>query len=294
MTTDLPTRDRTYLGAVTNTDSWPGFALRTDDVIVSTPPKCGTTWMQTILVMLLSGRARLDERLSDVSPWLDCGFRDRVEIANRLDRQTHRRCIKTHTPLDGITYDPNATYITVYRHPIDVHFSMRTHAANMEEDWLDFMYTDDVSESFHRFTDFPETSSGTDDLTVASIAAHYQSFRKWAQLPNIHFFHYADMTRDRLGRIARLNNILDLNHDPDLLNAIADATSFNIMQARAKEIPRQHKDSPFKDASKFFASATSNKWEGKLNADDLMRYDNRARALLPEDQRQWLEWGASG
>jgi len=289
----LPTRDKTYVGAITNTDSWSRFSLRPDDVIISTPPKCGTTWMQTIVVMLLSGRATIDGPLGDVSPWLDCAFRDRVEIAARLAGQTHRRCIKSHTPLDGITYNADVTYITVYRHPMDVHFSMRTHAANMQNDWLDFMYTDDIRESFLRFVDFPETTTGTDDLTVASIAAHYRTFRKWAALPNIHFFHYADMTRDRLGQITRLAKLLNLNHNQDLLTAVVDATSFDTMQSGAKQITYQAGDSAFAVPSKFFDSGSSNKWEDKLTAEDIDRYDSRIRDLLPEDQRHWLEWRSS-
>jgi aryl sulfotransferase len=169
---------------------------------------------------------------------------------------------------------------------------MRTHAANMKEGWLDFMYTDDIHESFRRFTDFPKTSAGTDDLTLASIVAHYRSFKTWAHLPNIHFFHYADMTRDRLGQITRLAALLNLDHPPELLAAIADATSFSVMKS-IEELMAVN-DSVFQNYGKFFDSATSNKWEGKLTAEDIDRYNNRIHQLLPENQRNWLDWGTSG
>jgi len=46
-------RTRDYSGPVTNTDIWGEFALRSDDVIVGTPPKCGATWMLSIVMMLI-------------------------------------------------------------------------------------------------------------------------------------------------------------------------------------------------------------------------------------------------
>jgi aryl sulfotransferase len=54
---DLPRRTREYIGPVTESRVWDRFELRAGDIILSTPPKCGTTWSQAILVMLLDGHA---------------------------------------------------------------------------------------------------------------------------------------------------------------------------------------------------------------------------------------------
>ncbi|UWQ92816.1 hypothetical protein K3727_08575 [Rhodobacteraceae bacterium M382] len=48
----------------------------------------------------------------------------------RLNAQTHRRHVKSPYSLDGIPMWDDLRYITVYRHPIDVYFSFRKHAAN--------------------------------------------------------------------------------------------------------------------------------------------------------------------
>jgi hypothetical protein len=58
--------------------------------------------------------------------------RARTEVFADLAAQTHRRFIKTHTPLDGIPNDPTVTYICVGRDPRDVALSMDHHIDNMD------------------------------------------------------------------------------------------------------------------------------------------------------------------
>jgi aryl sulfotransferase len=78
--TTAPARTRDYVGPVTDTRTWDSFALRPGDIILSTPPKCGTTWSQAILMMLLEGAAVTDRPIWRESTWLDCGFRDQQRL----------------------------------------------------------------------------------------------------------------------------------------------------------------------------------------------------------------------
>jgi aryl sulfotransferase len=285
-------RLRDYRGTVTNTDIWSEFTLRPDDIIVNTPPKCGTTWMLNIVMMLIHGRVIPDAGGSQNAPWLDCEFRDRQAIAAFLDGLDRRRCIKTHTPMDGILFGEKPTYITVYRHPIDVHFSFRTHVANMKADWLDYMFPEDEREGFKRFVEASATDSGTDDLTVASLVQHYHKAKARAPRGNVHFFHYADLTRDLPGQITRLAAIMDAPLSTTLRDEIAEATTFKTMRKAVEQSEhRFHKESSFHDRADFFASGTSNKWEGRLTDEDMNDYKNRIIQLLPPEDIAWLEWG---
>ena len=120
-----------YEGRVYDSSRWDGFELRPGDIIISTPPKCGTTWTQMICALLVLQEPELPLPLDTLSPWIDMVTRARKEVFADLAAQTHRRFIKTHTPLDGIPNDPTVTYICVGRDPRDVALSMDHHIDNM-------------------------------------------------------------------------------------------------------------------------------------------------------------------
>ena len=97
--TVAPVRYRSFLF---DSVRWDGFALRPGDIIISTPPKCGTTWMQMICALLIFRTPAFDRPLDLISPWLEMLTRPRADVVADLEAQSHRRFIKSHTPLDGL------------------------------------------------------------------------------------------------------------------------------------------------------------------------------------------------
>src|SRR5688500_18793733 len=126
------THVRRYEATGYDSSRWDGFELRSGDIIISTPPKCGTTWTQMICALLVLQEPELPLPLDTLSPWIDMVTRARTEVFSDLAAQTHRRFIKTHTPLDGIPNDAAVTYICVGRDPRDVALSMDHHIDNMD------------------------------------------------------------------------------------------------------------------------------------------------------------------
>ena len=123
-----------YRTRVEDSARWEGFPFRADDIVISAPPKSGTTWMQTLCAMLVLGGLEFGRPLADISPWLDMQTNNRAEVVASLEAQEHRRFIKTHTPLDGVPFAEGVTYVCMARDPRDVALSFQHHWANLDLD----------------------------------------------------------------------------------------------------------------------------------------------------------------
>ena len=190
---------RDYIDALIDSTRWDDFVPRDGDIVVSTPPKSGTTWTQAILALLISGDPLVDANTSLKSPWIDIKGRDITEVMARLAAQDHRRQVKTHTPLDGIPYWAELRYITVYRHPIDVHFSRRKHFANTRSPEETHLYPDDPSDSFRLFL----AKDNPDGASLQTIIHHYRCALERSPCENLMRLHYAAMQRDLVVHGAR-------------------------------------------------------------------------------------------
>jgi aryl sulfotransferase len=104
---------RRYWSVLADSGRWDGFEFRGNDIVISTPSKCGTTWMQMICALLIFQNPGLPAPLTDLSPWLDIQTDTVENVFAALEAQQHRRFIKSHTPLDGLPYDGRVTYICV-------------------------------------------------------------------------------------------------------------------------------------------------------------------------------------
>ena len=111
---------------------WFGFPFRPGDIVISTRSKSGTTWMQMICALLIFQTVDPPAPVAELSPWLDWLGTPRAEVYALLERQEHRRFIKTHTPLDGVPFDSRVTYIVVARHPLDMAVSLYFQSLNLD------------------------------------------------------------------------------------------------------------------------------------------------------------------
>lgn len=278
---------RRYTGKIADPSRWYEFAARPGDIVVSTPPKSGTTWTQGILALLLSGDPDVDAAISRKAPWIDITDADQDARMAALNAQNGRRQVKTHTPLDGIPLWPELRYISVFRHPIDVHFSFRRHVENMSEDVLGNVYPPDIQEGFRIFLE----GDHRDGASLVSIIDHFRSALEFAERENVLCLHYADMTRDLDASVHQIAKHIAVEHPPALMSKLVASARFGNMKINAKRFAVSAREGFWRKDSDFFDSGTSQKWVGVLKDFDLAAYDVRMAEILDKHERNWLENG---
>ena len=302
-----------YRSIIADSSRWDGFAFRPGDIVISTPPKCGTTWTQMLCALLIFDGPEFPAALGEVSPWLDNCIRPLAEVTATYAAQTHRRFIKTHTPLDGLPLRADATYLAVGRDPRDAAISMEHHAANM--DFAHFLElraaavgNDDLAElperrvpsqdPVERFRTFltEETPGGGATLTLASVLHHLETAWQRRHDANVALVHYADLKADLPGELLRLARVLGIPCSPDRARELAVEASLARMRARGAEVAPNASRGIWKDAHAFFRSGGTGEWRERVSAADLAAYEARVAALVGPDLAAWAHGGrlASG
>lgn len=300
-----------YLSLIADNARWDGFSFREGDIIISTPPKCGTTWTQMICAMLIFQTPDLPQPLDLISPWLDQVLRPRNSVVADLDAQQHRRFIKTHTPLDGLPFDPRVTYIAVARDPRDVALSWDNHWANMDFDRVlalrqSAVGLDDLPElmpkepparpasereRFWFWVDDPTPPTRT-PCTLAATLHHLSTFFAVRNEPNVVLLHYGDLKEGLEAQMRQLAARLAIAVPEERWPALVEAATFAAMKRRARETGPNQTESVWRDGEQFFHRARHGEWRALLDEADLRRYEARVHALADPDLSAWVHRGA--
>lgn len=290
--TTLPARTQRYEGPITNTDRWNAFEKRPGDIFVCTTPKSGTTWTQAICAMLIFGGPDIEVEPANISPWFDAQFLPLEDNLALLAGQNHRRYIKTHTPLDGIPYFKDCTYLVVHRDPRDIFFSMLNHVDNMTADIFEGRLPGEPREAFMQFLTAAYEQGRSEQFALNALTHHLESFWPFRHLANIHLFHYSDMKRDPEGSIRAMAGALEIAADDVTVGGIAKAVTFENMRANAGRFAPGGGTGVWKDDRRFFNKGKSAQWQNVLGETELALYRERMAELLPADAARWLERGS--
>ena len=286
-----PQRTVRYDSPIIESARWDHYVPRDGDIVICTPPKCGTTWTQAICALLIFGTPELDVKPGIISPWYDAIHHPVDEVNAMLGAQTHRRFIKTHTPLDGIPYFPQCQYLAVFRDPRDAHFSMRNHVLNQASGKNAHRATADIGLGFRQWAERPYAEAERDNFSLANLVHHFKTYRQFKHLSNMHLMHYSDMRRDLCGEMRRCADYLGIDMAEDKIIALAAAAEFKNMKRNADQFAPGAGQNRWKDEGRFFNKGSNRQWRADLGADDLAVYDASMRKMLSETDRVWLEGG---
>ena len=297
-----PERIHRYETAVADSQRWDAYVPRDGDVIVVTAPKCGTTWTQMLCALLVHG-PELPMPLTRLSPWLDRLSTPLEAVIAGLEAQPWRRIIKTHTPIDGLPYFDNVSYVCCGRDPRDAFLSMMDNMRNTSPATMaavrarvglpeDFVFPGDPNAFFPVWMTAPIHAWVEDGFPIGSVFATTRECWRWRQLPNLHLLHYRDLACDLSAEVGRLAQFLGVGIDADAPRLL-EAARLDAMRAHADETAPGAHLGEWSSNRGFFARGRLGEWKTVLSADNQALYEALAPARAEPALRRWLESGRS-
>ena len=285
---------------------WSHWRPREDDIVIGTYPKCGTTWMQRIVGMLVF-RSAEPFPIHDVSPWLDARFRQPIEVvADKAEAQTHRRLLKSHLPFDALPlYEGGVRYIHVARDGRDACLSFHNHSlaftpaalANfdrigLDDPWVGRPYPRAEQDFRAFFRRWVATDAATGQATPSPDFFDFE-WSWWAERarPNILLVHYADLKSDLAGEVRRIAAFLEIECAPDILGRIVEAAGFDAMRRDGERLLPNAGVTFEGGAGRFLFRGTNGRWRDVLGPEELALYEARVATGFAPDCARWMEGG---
>jgi hypothetical protein len=228
------------------------------DIFVSTYPKCGTTWVQHIIYLLLHDGEALppNKSLTDVFPHLEEAGRAAVEAL------PEPRLIKTHLPLSLAPFAANAKYVYVARNPFDcaVSFFHHTRGFVKHYDFADGTF-DEFFECFIR--------------GEVDFGDYFENLLPWyaqRHAGNLHFMTYEELKRDTARGVLGLGVFLggaaaQAARDAALLERVLERSSFEKMSEDQQRWSSKRPDS----MPQFVRKGLVGDWQNYFSQDQLRR-----------------------
>jgi aryl sulfotransferase len=303
-----------YRNAAQDNSRWNEFEPRVGDIVISTPAKCGTSWMQMMCALLIFQEPVFEQPLTDLSPWFDSRIEALDPLLAGLKDQRHRRFIKTHTPLDGLPAYEGVTYVGLGRDPRDVAISWDHHLfVNADVERVVALHTNaraveaaagrlDDSDSLQP-PDTPPPDSLLDRVTLwidddtpvteslsslRLVVHHVSTFTERERNTNVALFHYGDLHRDLPAQMHRLADVLEIRVPESKFDGLVAAARFEAMRARAHDLAPEANKGIWKDTESFFHSGEIGQWRDLLDETQLQHYTQRIQSLADPSLVAWL------
>jgi aryl sulfotransferase len=299
---------REYRTMIMDSHRWDKYVPREGDIVICTYPKCGTTWTQRIVDLLIF-QDPAPRPVVIISPWLDATFFAPVEDnLAQLEAQEHRRFLKTHLPFDAVPLFDSVKYIHVARDGRDACMSFHNHMLGFRPEMIERMRAtagDDPRIQSRLAGETPTdprqfylgwiseaeaevTEAYGRDLPIFEFENTYWRERK---RDNVLLVHYSDMKANLEAEMRRIAAFLDIEVAPQLMKELAHAATFEEMKKNGDAIMPIAKMAWDHGADRFLNKGTNGRWKDVLNAADLARYDALVKKKWSKAIAAWMESG---
>ncbi|GFV07641.1 sulfotransferase 1C4 [Trichonephila clavipes] len=198
-----------------------------DDVFINTYPKCGSTWMQNVVLYIFRKGKELDHptEFLRAAPFIDILG---MEGINSMPRPG---AFKTHLPYSHLPYSSEAKYIFVARNPKDCCVSLFHHTRNKPG----FEYWDgEFNEFFELFI--------AGQVEYNDYFDHLLDWYPHRNDPNVLYTRFEDMKKDLKSIVLKLSKFLGqeyidaIEKDNSILNNILQYSTFDCMKKKLSEV----------------------------------------------------------
>ncbi|HZZ90410.1 MAG TPA: sulfotransferase domain-containing protein [Caulobacteraceae bacterium] len=283
---------------------WAGYQPRAGDVVISTYPKCGTTWTQRIVGMLQAGSAA---PFSVHGPWFDFRLGPPVEVSlGEAEAVNGPRYLKSHLPYEALPVYEGVKFIHTARDGRDSAMSFHNHIRGFLPHMVEVIRQ--VSLNDPKFGDEPvlapesaaeyfgqwlEDGGGFGD-PGASYWEMERSYWGARREPNMLLVHYNDLKADLAGEIARIARFLELEVAPKAMDEIVAAADFKAMSAQGAELLPGIENVWVEGPKTFLYKGVNGRWQGVVSDLDLTAYKAKVAREFTPALAAWLEQGRSG
>ncbi|WP_119302404.1 sulfotransferase domain-containing protein [Dongia deserti] len=298
---------RDYRTWILDSRRWGQYRPRSDDIVIATYPKCGTTWMQRIVGLLIF-QSPEPLPVMQISPWIDRRFPEPIEaVLGRLDAQEHRRFLKAHLPADGLPIYDDVKYVHVARDGRDACMSFHNHGSGFTPRMLEDLDRAGLADEsvgrpyprvpadpevfFHRWLTEGAVPGNEDGLPTMSFFHCERTWWAERHRPNVLLVHFNDLKADLAGEMWRLADFLGIAIDPDLWPSLVEAAGFEAMRRSGAALMGRVAESFRGGADHFFHKGTNERWRSVFRDEDLSLYEIKAAAMLSSACAQWVAAG---
>ncbi len=261
------------------------FQSRPTDVLITTPPKAGTTWMQQILHQMRTGGDDSFASIDKVVPWLEIkrSGKSWQEVLQYYESLAEPRVFKTHCTAEQTPGIGTASIILSSRDPRDCCVSFYHHLMNMTDE-AQAQADMPIPESFEQHVE-----------QWLEYAAWYRNVKSWWPYfgqPKVLWLRYQDMKSDLSATVDDIADFLKWSMTEEQKQRVLEYSSFDWMKAHDKKFSSQGNNGKqvFKPG-KFVRQGKVGSYKDLMSPEQEQRIMNKASEMFEPECLRFLELG---